>query len=89
MNVSCTWGDGPDILLSLEGKTLILLEEPQRTHPPQGSYQHGFVTKGSTDLTADEAFDLGTALISAAYHAKALHKMAEMRDSMQGKPHIP
>ena len=28
IKVECTWGDGPDVTVSLEGKRMVLLEEP-------------------------------------------------------------
>ena len=65
IKVSCTWGDGPDVLLSLEGKCLMLHEHPI----DYNKSTHGFISKGSIDLTAKEALDLAQTLINAAKQA--------------------
>jgi hypothetical protein len=58
VKVDCTWGDGPDILLSLSGKGMILLQDPTK----KDKWVHGVVTEGSMDLTVDEALALASQL---------------------------
>lgn len=63
IKASCTWGDGPDIMLVIEGEDenddnnnrFILYEDPKHQLPPRADYIHGYVTNGSMDLTANEA----------------------------------
>ena len=74
---TCTWGDGPDVLLSLEDDWFVLYEDPKHQAPPRGDYQHGYVTKGSMDLTADEALALAAKLTEAANSAKELDSMCD------------
>ena len=69
---TCTWGDGPDVMLTLEDDWFVLYEGPKHQSPPRGDYLYGYVTKGSTDLTADEALELAAQLTSAANSAKEL-----------------
>jgi len=67
----CTWGDGPDVILCLDGTPLVLLENPDLNN---GQSVHGVVTKGDVDLTADQAYKLGFQLINAAQQAKKLYE---------------
>jgi hypothetical protein len=46
MKDDCTWGFGPDVLLSLEGIRVFLLEAPFDFH----CAFHGFVSQGQMDL---------------------------------------
>jgi len=71
---TCTWGDGPDVLLVLEDDFFILYEDPKHLEPPRGDYVHGYVTKGSMNLTADEALALAGQLRKAAMLAKELER---------------
>jgi hypothetical protein len=66
IGVSCTWGDGPDILITLDGKPFICYEDPKNHPPPRGQWVHGYVSKGSMDFTQAEARVLAAQLISAA-----------------------
>lgn len=68
MKVTCTWGEGPDIILNLDGTQLILHETPVDYH----RWTHGIVSEGSLDLTADEAIELGYRLINTGILAKEL-----------------
>ena len=92
---TCTWGDGPDVLLSIEDDNFMLYEDPKHNKPPQGDPAHGFVTKGSMCLTADEALELAAELEAAANNAKDLDNLCEEHDKMeeQGKivqmPNVP
>jgi len=80
MRATCTWGDGPDVILTIDGERFILYEDPQHIEPTKGDFKHGFVRKGSTDLTADEAEALGHQLINAAAQARGLDKLCEDHD---------
>jgi len=74
IKASCTWGDGPDVLITLEDKPFILYENPKNDPPPRGQWAHGYVSQGSMDLTADEALDLAHQLYASATAAKGLDK---------------
>jgi len=76
MKATCTWGDGPDIALDLDGTRFVLYEDPKHNKPPQGDYVHGYVQKGSIDLTMNEAEELGRQLISAAENSRRLYESA-------------
>lgn len=78
--VECTWGDGPDVLLDLKDDYFMLYEDPKFNKAPQGSPAHGYVTKGSMDLTADEALELAAHLESAANNAKEMDRMCQEHD---------
>lgn len=73
---TCTWGEGPDVLLSFNGDRFILYEDPKHDKAPRGDYRHGHVTNGSMDLTAEEAEELGMQLIHAAREARELQRTA-------------
>ena len=83
INATCTWGDGPDVMLTFEDYIFVLYEAPKLILPSGGAYLHGYVTKGSTDLTADEALQLGGQLINAANNAKELDRMCKEHDEME------
>jgi len=70
MKVECTWGDGPDVLVVLDGKPIMLYEDPS----DMDKCTHGLVRQGSLDLTAEEAQELGVDLITAARQARQLSK---------------
>lgn len=70
----CTWGDGPDVLLDLKDDVFILYEKPIHV---KSSSVYGHVTKGSMDLTADEALQLAGELEAAAHNAKEMDRMCE------------
>jgi len=80
---TCTWGDGPDVLLAFEDDWFVLYEDPKHQAPPRGDYLHGYVTKGSCDLTADEALTLAFELTQAANSAKELDRIAKDCDEME------
>lgn len=75
VHATCTWGDGPDVILSMENHIFILHENPTIK-----GFKHGTVKRGSTDLTADEAIKLGNELINAAAQAKDLVRIAKDHD---------
>lgn len=61
IKASCTWGEGPDVMLVFEDKPFILYENPI----DKERWVHGVVNKGSADLTADEAENLANQLKEA------------------------
>lgn len=75
MEVACTWGDGPDIVLSLKGDTMILLEDPI----DKDKWTNGTVSKGQMDLTAEEAESLAGRLMMASLRVKELREF-EIQD---------
>ena len=83
INATCTWGDGPDVMLTFDDYIFVLYEDPKHQAPPHGDYAYGYVTKGSTDLTADEALILAAHLTDAANNAKELDRMCEEHDKME------
>ncbi len=83
MRAECTWGDGPDVLLILDGKPLMLYENPSMLDKAV----HGYVNNGSTCLTAQEALRLAASLTLAAKEAMALsgvYDEAEKASQQQG-----
>lgn len=74
MRAVCTWGDGPDVLVDLDNTTIALYEAPWSDPPPRGRWAHGCISKGSFDLTSEEAEKLGYELIAAAEQSKELDK---------------
>jgi len=74
IKASCTWGDGPDVLITLEDKPFILYLISKNRPPPRGQWAHGYVSQGSMDLTADEAFALAHQLYASATAAQELDK---------------
>ena len=67
IKVSCTWGDGPDVMVTFNDFPFILYEDVNMK-----GWAHGSVKKGSFDLTAEEAKKLAYALLSAAENARSL-----------------
>lgn len=84
-SATCTWGDGPDVILALEDDYFMLYEDPKRNKPPQGSPAHGYVTKGSMDLTADEARILAAQLEAAANQCLELDRTCKEHDGAEAK----
>lgn len=70
----CTWGDGPDVLLVLEGKKLICYHNPK----DEIHWIHGIISEGSMDLTAHEALELAAELIRAAEDAIKLDESVRL-----------
>lgn len=71
MEVECTWAEGPDIIVSLNGHSVILYENPK-----DSNFEHGIINKGSFDLTKKEAYILAYQLIKAANQATELEDSA-------------
>ena len=74
IKVSCTWGEGPDVLVTFEDHPFILYEDAKNDPPPRGQWRHGYVSMGSFDMTADEAIKLSYQLKEAARNARNLDK---------------
>ncbi len=78
LEATCTWGDGPDVLLVLKndgkGDALMAYEDPYHHPPPRGDCTHGYIRKGSICLTADQAEILGHQLIASAKQARDIDK---------------
>jgi len=70
MKAECTWGDGPDVMLSLSGSELFLLEETYSHNPPRGTSMYGHVSQGQVCLTIEEAKKLAEDLLMAAQQAE-------------------
>ena len=85
MKAECTWGDGPDVLVILDGTGLMLYEDPHNDPPPRGQCTHGRVTEGSLDLTAAEAENLGIELITAAKQARDMDRLCKEADGAAEK----
>ena len=62
MRATCTWGDGPDVLVVLDGKRLMCYENPDNFDKGV----HGFIREGSFELTSTEALKLASDLLIAA-----------------------
>jgi hypothetical protein len=73
MKASCTWGEGPDVILDLDGSLMVLYENPH----DKEAWTHGAISDGSLDLTAAEAEELGIQLITASKQARDLSKSAQ------------
>ena len=81
INASCTWGDGPDVLVTFENHPFILYEDAKNDSPPRGQWKHGYVSIGSFDLTADQAIKLSYELRAAARSARHLDKSIKEYES--------
>ena len=77
IKVSCAWGDGPDVLVSFEDKPFICYEDPKNDPPPRGQWVHGYVSKGSFDLTAEEARNFALELLNASKQVDDIEKSYE------------
>lgn len=85
INVQCTWGEGPDIMVEFKDEHFILYEKVN----PKG-WKHGFVKSGSFDLTADAAIQFANNLILAAKQAKQLEndiEIAEWKEKIDNMTH--
>ena len=70
MKATCTWGDGPDVLVELDGSIIQLYETPGRFDWAV----HGTAGQGSICLTAKEAYAFAADLVIAAAHAESLER---------------
>jgi len=79
MRAECTWGEGPDVMVVLDGTPMMAYENPINVSDGIGCFEsipkdddelcwctHGFIRQGSFDLTAQEALTLAESLTSAA-----------------------
>jgi len=69
LSASCTWGDGPDVLLCVNDRVVFLLEGVR-----PGISIHGHVKKAQIDLTALEARKLAYSLLNAAKQTDELNE---------------
>jgi len=82
IRAACTWGDGPDVLLILEGKELMLYEIPYHHKPPLADGTYGFIKEGSLCLTTSEARRLASQLNQSAKEAEDLD--TRYKEKMKG-----
>ena len=68
IGASCTWGQGPDVLVTLDGAPFMCYENPDQ----KNRAVHGIVRKGSFELTRNEALELAEQLFRAAAACKDL-----------------
>ncbi|KKL70906.1 hypothetical protein LCGC14_2100190 [marine sediment metagenome] len=68
INVECTWGVGPDIILDLKDHVFILYEDVIKK-----GFTHGIVKNGSMDLNVEEAKILVSDLINAIKEVEELN----------------
>ena len=74
MKASCTWGEGPDILLSLESDDILVLEDNPKN---LDKWVYGTVNRGSIDLRLDEAKELVCSLTQAINRVEELERLAK------------
>ena len=72
IKAECTWGEGPDVLVTLKDSPLWLMADPvnkegYRFPTVKGfvTTVHGFCLDAQLDLTKDQARNLGIALLEA------------------------
>lgn len=80
MKAECTWGEGGDILVSLDGTSMALHEAPSNPEPPRGKFTHGSVTQGSLFLTTDEAAELAIQILAVVDQTKRLKNQCKQHD---------
>ena len=80
VRASCTWGEGPDVLLIIKSRELMLYEAPYHHKPPKGDSTHGFIRNGSLCLTALEARKLAHELNKSARGAEELDRLCKEHD---------
>lgn len=73
IKATCTWGDGPDIILELKEHSLICYENPLH----HDRFIHGVISNGSTDLTLAEAKQLVSTLLSSITQVEELESACE------------
>jgi len=78
MKAECTWGEGPDIILSLNNTAMVLYENPCDLD----KWKHGVVKQGSLDLTAFEAHKLAMELLAAVNKVNELEQMCNELEQM-------
>jgi len=68
----CTWGDGEDVMIIVDGSMFVPYEEPWQLDPPYPQFEHGIITKGSIGLRIDKAEELLRDLTISVAKAKQL-----------------
>ncbi|MFO7824462.1 MAG: hypothetical protein R6V72_11040 [Cyclobacterium sp.] len=76
MKAECSWGYGPDILISLNGIPLVLHDHPNEMN----RFKHGVVKEGSIDLTVKQAKKLLKELYDAINAVEHLECVAGQHD---------
>jgi len=69
IKATCTWGEGPDIILHVRDHIVILFEDPDKTH-----YRNGTVKSASTDLSLEQAKELLHSLQQSIQHVEELEQ---------------
>lgn len=68
IDVICSLGFGPDILVSGDNTSILLMEPPRKLD----RFTHGIVENWQLDLTVEQALDLSKKLFDAATKTKYL-----------------
>ena len=68
IDVICSLGFGPDILVCGDNIGILLMEQPENLD----RYTHGIVKNWQLDLTVEQAFDLSKKLFETATKTKDL-----------------
>lgn len=76
MKAECAWGEGPDVILSLDNTGMVLHEDPCDLD----KWKHGVVKQGSLDLTAAEAYKLAMELLAAVNKVNELEQICKDHD---------
>jgi len=79
IKVECTWGEGPDVLVSIKNHPMILASDVIN----KDRFTHGVVKDAWLDLTQEQARNLANELLIASEYAKALEDSAKEFFSLQ------
>jgi hypothetical protein len=72
MDAICTWGEGPDVMINLNGTILVLYEEPNMK-----GFKYGTIKQGSIDLRLDEAKEFRNILDKAIKEVERMQRELE------------
>lgn len=73
LKVECTWGDGPDVLISIKNHPMILASDVI----DKEKFAHGIVKDAWIDLTQEQARKLAHDLLRASNVAQELEDSAK------------
>lgn len=73
MKALCTWGEGPDVLVEIDGTPILCYENPTDLN----RYTHGIIREGSFYLTVEEAKKLVGSLLMAISQTEELYQSYE------------
>lgn len=76
VKAACTWGYGPDVLVTNIGHPYLLYKDPI----DKDKWTHGISIEGSFQLTADEAIKLAHDLLNAAMACKKLKESMQYQE---------